>query len=143
MIFMNELEKKIYDSIIEKMDVNEAEIEGFDYDSPIFNADTVNKAVEKVGKGALKTAENAMGQKQFVPVGKNIALGIVEGIHSGQAEVVTAVKTMAAEAVKRPYTLAVYFGLHSLAVSEINFCIFSVVSLLIFTFSIESYRFFA
>lgn len=64
------------------------------------NADTVNKAVEKVGKGALKTAENAMGQKQFVPVGKNIALGIVEGIHSGQAEVVTAVKTMAAEAVK-------------------------------------------
>lgn len=42
---MNELEKKIYDSIIEKMDVDEAEIEGFDYDSPIFNADTVNKGV--------------------------------------------------------------------------------------------------
>ena len=45
MIFMNELEKKIYDSIIEKMDVDEAEIEGFDYDSPIFNSDTVNKGV--------------------------------------------------------------------------------------------------
>jgi hypothetical protein len=35
---MEELEKKIYDSLIKKMDVDESEIEGFTYDSPIFGS---------------------------------------------------------------------------------------------------------
>ncbi len=35
---MNELEKKIYDKIIEKMDIDASEIEGFDENSPIFGA---------------------------------------------------------------------------------------------------------
>lgn len=33
---MNELEKKIYDKIIGKMDIDETEIDGFDENSPIF-----------------------------------------------------------------------------------------------------------
>ena len=42
---MKDLENKIYRSILEKMDVHEDEIEGFDFDSPIFNADTENKGI--------------------------------------------------------------------------------------------------
>lgn len=33
---MNELENKIFHKIVEKMDINESEIEGFDENSPIF-----------------------------------------------------------------------------------------------------------
>lgn len=33
------MENKIYEKIIERMDVNVSEIEGFDFDSPIFNSD--------------------------------------------------------------------------------------------------------
>lgn len=41
---MNELEKKIYDKIIEKMDIDESDIEGFNENSPIFGKADIDEA---------------------------------------------------------------------------------------------------
>jgi len=67
-------------------------------------APDVNAAIQKVGEEAVRTADNAMGKKQFEPIGKNITAGIVEGIKSGQGEILATIKLMAAEAVKAAKT---------------------------------------
>ncbi len=48
---MNELERKIYDKIIEKMEIDVSEIEGFDENSPIFgtaNGDEVSLELDSI-----------------------------------------------------------------------------------------------
>ena len=40
---MTELEKKVYDKMIETMDLDESELEGFDENSPIFEGDNEGK----------------------------------------------------------------------------------------------------
>lgn len=48
---MEDLQKKIYEKIIKRMDVNENEIEGFGFDSPIFGSNdtgTVTMGLDSV-----------------------------------------------------------------------------------------------
>ena len=40
---MTELEKKVYNKMIETMDLDESELEGFDENSPIFEGDNEGK----------------------------------------------------------------------------------------------------
>ncbi|MGN0630443.1 MAG: acyl carrier protein [Ruminococcus sp.] len=54
---MEGLQEKIYQKLIERMDVNESEIEGFDFDSPIFNTNDADDSKVCMGLDSIDALE--------------------------------------------------------------------------------------